>query len=88
MIDISQISHVPRAILSKGENGGGDADQNVLKVVVSPNSKEVVCIQCGVFVKNVNRRRKLFHLKSPPEKTQACSNLERIIFAVQNQKAA
>ena len=66
-------------MLSKGENGGCDADQNVLRVVVSPNSKEVVCIQCGEFVSNVDKRRKLFHLKSPPEKTQACLNLERII---------
>ena len=29
MIGISQISRVPRAILSKGENGGGDTDKNV-----------------------------------------------------------
>ena len=50
-----------------------------LRVVVSPNSKEVVCIQCGEFVNNVDKRRKLFHLKSPPEKTQACLNLERMI---------
>ena len=52
-----------------------------LRGAVSPNTKEVTCIQCGEFVNSVDRRRKLFHFnKSPPEKTQACLNLERIFF--------
>ncbi len=46
------------------------------RVDVSPNSKNTLCLQCGKYINDVDKRRRLF---SGSKKTNVCENIERII---------
>ena len=68
--------------ISRGmEAAGSTPTKSFSRIALTPKSKNSICLQCGDFVDNADKRRKLF---DGGEKTQICNNFDRI-FALSSR---